>query len=453
MTLPTQNIAPIQFKPESPDLVFRLNQRIAAEILQVNPDSAILSINGTKIIARIDTNNQAVELSEKKFAQFLVKGFTNDTVELQLLNNDTSTNTNQIKLQNHDVASALLSKIGLSVNKENLTIMLALLNNKIIPDKSIFAELMTNLNMLNNWGINEAQAAAYLLAHGIPLSHGTLDLILSEQKNISNTLNVLLNDLNQLEQLSSTSPAIAHQIKKSLFFLRSCVLRWNHDRNNIAGDLNKIIQQFTDSIESNLSRTITNRSDLTSENNIMTLIQLRKSMINSGQFDTAHNIDILLDSLRYYQLINSPSKNRMTPDRWVTLEIPLLIANGSVIESSSLKELQNANLKIAYRREGNKDIIDPDYTRIKLQLDLKDNNFLEVDLSIVSHQISAKFITSSKIIHEKITNTLPSFSQNLSHLGYELKNSSVKITDKSNMQNFPYNNFLSKDKYKVNLIA
>jgi hypothetical protein len=72
-------------RPDEISLGLRLNQRLAAEILKVSGDRVALALEGVRVIAQLTSPEQAAALSERRFAQFIVKDLAGPAITLQLV--------------------------------------------------------------------------------------------------------------------------------------------------------------------------------------------------------------------------------------------------------------------------------------------------------------------------------------------------------------------------------
>jgi hypothetical protein len=78
-------------------------------------------------------------------------------------------------------------------------------------------------------------------------------------------------------------------------------------------------------------------------------------------------------------------------------------------------------VRVAYRSEGQTDRLDPNHTRLVLQVELENAQMLEVDLSVVGRQIGARVVASSGDLRESAEAELPGLAAGLTELGFNLK--------------------------------
>ena len=184
-------------RPEDSALILRLNQRIAAEVLQVSGDNVVLAIDGTRVVAKLTTADQAAALQERRVAQFIVKDINTTQILIQLAPSANPAVTAQVASQ--DLARALLSQMGLPVER-------------IQPDAGAhhggarpaggYFQFERHPGCPQPSGRvgqpAEAQAAAALKAAGLPLTPATLSLVLNAPQEVSQAYSRLLSLLQGL---------------------------------------------------------------------------------------------------------------------------------------------------------------------------------------------------------------------------------------------------------------
>ncbi|MGB9521795.1 MAG: hypothetical protein ACPL6F_03465, partial [Anaerolineales bacterium] len=179
---------------DNTDLVLRMNQRIAAEVLQVSGDRVVLSVNGVQIVARLTSSEQAAQLIERRLAQFVVKDTSSTLVTLQLLPHMANPE-NITGQQIHNLIQALLQQAGLPVNVVNVTLARALLEHGLPVNSELIQQLNQTLDQIQNWGEKEAQAGAFFIAEGFVLSPQAIQLFVQQLFNINEVIESLITEL------------------------------------------------------------------------------------------------------------------------------------------------------------------------------------------------------------------------------------------------------------------
>jgi len=91
--------------------------------------------------------------------------------------------------------------------------------------------------------------------------------------------------------------------------------------------------------------------------------------------------------------------------------------------------LHTAFLRVAYRqdKEKNERLIDPERTRLVLDIKLAPGELVTVDLSLVGKQVGALVTTSNATLGGLAEELLPEFEAGLSLSGFSLQTSKVQV--------------------------
>jgi hypothetical protein len=84
-------------------------------------------------------------------------------------------------------------------------------------------------------------------------------------------------------------------------------------------------------------------------------------------------------------------------------------------------------LRIARREGGQARPIDPNSTRLVIQVDVGPNETIQADLSLAGKQIRADIMASNEILRQNSEEELPNLREGLSKLGYLIKDARVEI--------------------------
>src|SRR4030042_5879604 len=85
MEIASAQAASLVARPEASTLGLQLNQRFAAEVLNVSGDQVTLMLEGTPFVARLTSADQASALQNQRIANFVVRENTGTLVPLQLI--------------------------------------------------------------------------------------------------------------------------------------------------------------------------------------------------------------------------------------------------------------------------------------------------------------------------------------------------------------------------------
>jgi hypothetical protein len=107
---------------------------------------------------------------------------------------------------------------------------------------------------------------------------------------------------------------------------------------------------------------------------------------------------------------------------WAQLDIPLTIKAGQ-----TLQQPISAHIRIAKRESGGEEKIDPEYTRLVIQVEIAPGVPMEVDLAFASGQVQADVTVPNGTIEQLAISEWPGLNDGLVSLGYQVKTSRVDI--------------------------
>jgi hypothetical protein len=412
----TQPLGPLQ-RPDDATLGLRLNQRLTAEVLKIATDHVVLALEGVSVVARLTSPEQAAMLAERRMAQFVVRGFSGQTLTLQLA--DPAGANRPALSQPPDLVAGLLRQSGLPADEATLLIARALLDHGLPVTAELVDELAQALAALENWGTKEAQQAAALKAEGLPLTSGALALARAGTT-LPESLSRLENLLRAFAQ-SPLPPRLAELAQNALETLSRARLHLSPDRGEIVTQLRELAEVLGRTLEHDLAALskATSLAEQAPHMGLLGLAQLRGELAAlTGQSPEAAalaaGLDQFLDAAKLSQLKNVAPTPVPAEGHWLRLTLPL--------DSG-----QAAYLRVAYRDGEGADRIDPAHTRLVLQLDLEDGRSLEVDLSVVERQVGAWIRASDEALRACAEAELTGLAEGLSSLGFNLKTARCEI--------------------------
>ncbi len=436
----SSSIAIVQRFDET-SVLFRVNQRITAEVLQVSGDQVVLDLNGTQVLAKLTSPDQTAALAERRLAQFIVRDQIGHTIVLQLVHpRSQSTSSVSSDTFTTSIIQELLTMAGLPINEDNLVIAGVLLKQNLPVTKGLIEELKSVLYQIGNWGEKEAQIAASLWGAGMVLSPSTVTLLLSHHGELLPLILSLMGQLKNLLKRSYKSPNVEFVIS----LLEKSVIDITKSPREIATQLQNSIKLLGCSLEkgiANLLQEVQSRSENNVEKSLISLVQLREELSRGkGHHEIIETIDRLFHTLRVMHFINSSPIKESQRDEWLIFYLPIGFpdvqnSQGDQCEQSSVK------IKVAYQRDSEKRYIDPKNTHVIVQAKLSREDFLEVDLSVVLQRIRVEVMASNKKLGYIAQSQIPSLEQGLNHLGYEVKSTSIVIRDTTLMKNSEHDNF------------
>lgn len=417
-------VTPLQ-NPDDGNLFLRVNQRVAGEVLQVGNEQVVLSIQGVQVVARMTNPEQLTALIDRRFAQFVVKDMSNQVVTLQLLDMQTPQNNAEATSGNHEAVllKGLLTQIGLPATTENQMLAQAAIRHGLPVTAEILQELSNALSAIQPWGETEANLAATLKASQVPVSPEALRLLANSTTEVTQTFAKIVQQLGQLREDGSISTTMRAQVTQVLNVFSQAVIPGDQPAEQMISRLKSAITLLGKSLEGELARALTTEvNDL--ERGLMALTRLRTELAARGFSSLAGEIDRFNDNLRLVHLFNT-STGEGKQNEWFRLEVPVQYP---VQGSNNLEEeLCPARIRIAREQSPDgTDQINPHYTRIIVQVDLTQNHSIEVDLSVVAHQLGLTITGSNSDISRAAKEELEELEEELGTLGYETRYAQVE---------------------------
>ncbi len=417
-------ISPIQ-RPDESNLFLRVNQKVAGEILQVSNEQVVLSIQGVQVVARLTTPEQMTELIDRRFAQFVVKEFNPNNVLLQLVgtNQPVLSTPQMVSQQETDFLNGLIKQMGVKPD-ENVRLLVQQMIGQGIPVSSEnIDELQTALNALGRWGQTEINLAVQLKAYGLQVTSESIQLLAKAPAEVTQTVSNLLNQLTLISTDKNLPVELREMLATAIRVLSNGVVDGNQPATSMVQQLKNVVTLLGKSIENEVLRTTPDSNEL--ERGLIVLNQLRNQLASRGFSSVTGEIDKLNDFLRLVHLPNAESNDPKIQNQWFRLEIPVHFSNAG--NQPVNEEMVPARLRIAREKddEGN-DSVNPDYTRVVLQMDIAPEQVIEVDLSIVTRQIGISITTTDDETRNAAIDELDSLKHDLNEMGYTTRYSTVE---------------------------
>lgn len=429
-------ITPAQ-RPEEAAIALRLNQRFAAEVLQVAGDRVLLSVDGVRFVARLVAADQATALLERRLAQFVVRDASASTIVLQLVQPEAPPAAAPPSPQ--ELIPNLLDQAGLPVNPATTAIARALLSHGFAVTAEGVSQLLEILTQRGEWSEAQAQAAAALRSLGLPLTPETLALVQSGLPALETLIAELRVQLRALarrpepsEGRPPLSPSLAEMVQQALDILDGLSADWDEVAPALAERLRQAVALMGRPLEAQLAD-LSDEAPLTlgkvPRRSLLALALIRRDLASRAPQTLLDKLDRLLDGLRLVQFLNARPEAPPLRGQWLRLDLPLALPNpGRPDEEPSL---HTAQLRVAYRSEGDGGI-DPANTRLVLRFELAAGvcagEVLQVDLSIAGQwpstgserRLGMSLTASSEKLRRLAQQELDSLQSALEQLGYRL---------------------------------
>jgi hypothetical protein len=423
-------VAVVQKPGENLQLVLRENQRISAQILNINRSEVMLLVQGLHISARLSSPEQAVLLQNQSVAQFIVKGMSPQGLQLQLVQPEANKGTPvtlSAPLELRTLAQSILNNLGIPTDETTLNLSTALLQRGFKITPQVLLELTNVLQKVAPWGQAELQAALALKEQGLPITPGTVALTANGVPELSKTISQFKNVLSDVLATGNLSPKQAEMVSNVLKQLESLFIKWGASPEQIQGNLQTATQVFSQSVERSLAEMVMQGQVKISEppeSLMLSLGLLRGELARLGNTELLKTIDQFTQQMRTMQFQNLPGSQEPAQGQWFRLDLPLQ-SMANPIDTKSL--VQHTRLRVAYRSRGDEWEVDPDYTRLVIEVEVDEEELVNVDLSIANRKVGARVTASNKELCQFAEEEFPGFQTALEKEGFQLLTSSFKV--------------------------
>ena len=237
---------------------------------------------------------------------------------------------------------------------------------------------------------------------------------------LTRVLGQLGTELQQLATDVRLPNSLRTQIETAMRILNQGIVQADQPIADLVQNLKNAITLLGKSVEHELVQA-NPQSEL--EQGLIVLNQLRNQMAQRGNLSVARDIDQLNDYLRLIHLPNSNSNNPKIQNEWIRVEIPVHFP----IQTNPPRDedLVPARLRIARENRDENGKIDPNYTRVVLQMEISTDQMMEVDLSVVSRKIGLNITTPDEFTREAALEELDQLISDFSELGFETRYSHI----------------------------
>jgi hypothetical protein len=412
--------------------VLRVNQRITGEVVQISGNQVTLSVDGIPLVARLTSSDQSVSLQPQHVAHFIVRELTGQAITLQLLKPEGQAQLSNAPVLRQDLASRLLSQFSIPPSEKNLILAQAVLHQGLEITPQIMGELSNALEASGVWGETEAKLAASLKAAGLPITASSLALI-RQTPQLGDSLVQLLGQVRAAVQADAFSTP-GSILQRALQALESSIPEWDTSSPQLAQQLQTASKILGQSLEHILSESLQDpafmQQQLGGEGyTLMDLARLLRAADQGKQSSLAAGINQFLGNLRQTQLLNATSPSIHQPSGWSQMDMLLRLpvpAQGQV-ENGPAEQYYPAQLRVARRLDGKGQKIDPEYTRLVVQVEISPNETFQVDLSIAHKKVRAEVTAFDESTAVLARAELPELNKGLSTLGYSLQTCSTQV--------------------------
>lgn len=437
--------------PSESALFLRVNQHIAGEVIRVENEQVVLSVQGVQLVARMTTPEQAAALIERRLAQFVVKDMTGGLLTLQLANPGPTVTSLTVPKPETQLLSKLLTQLGIENTVDNQIIAQAAIRNGLTITPALIDELKSILSVFPEWGMEQAQATALIKSYGLPATADSINLMLHTPSEITNQLQDLLQQLTQIIANNRLPARLQEMAQNSIQILSQAIIDASIPGNELATRIHNAIILLGKSVENELLNTSRNidGNDFTNnlERGLMVLNRLRNELVSQGMTKLSGIIDQFNDSIRLMHLYHASSSEAPAANQWIRMEIPVNLSVNVQQPLQDQKDLSSAIVRIARDPDTDELSANPRYTRLVIRMDINERDVVEVDLSVVDHSAGLLISTSNPQLTSIAQTELPKLCEDLLQSGYDTKISQIEtkhdLTESSGLNDQHHNEIFS----------
>ena len=420
MTTGPISTAPVE-APNLNTLNLKLYQRITAQVLEVRGIEATLAIEGTPVVAKMPRAAGASNLLQQGTAQFVITQLSSEGITLRLLQQEQQAPSSAV-IQPRDLATRLLEALGLAKSDETMMLAQAALKQGVLVTPETLSELETALQQLGAWGEEEADLAVALKAAGLPVTPGSIQMIAQKPDMLGDALAKLMMQLKGALARNPSSPELTQLLQESIRLMDKSMLKWQQPAEKLSRDLEFVSKLLGRSFENEFAQQIKDGNKAAKQESLSILGKLQQSLQKNGQGRLAGEVEKFIDTVRQNHLVNVKSDPSNGRGHWAQLDIPLSIKTGNANQ-----ENVPARIRIAKRERGEGEEIDPNYTRLILQVEVAPGEPMEIDLAMASGQVQADITVPNVTVEQLAVTEWPGLQESLHKLGFQVKTSRVDV--------------------------
>jgi hypothetical protein len=205
---------------------------------------------------------------------------------------------------------------------------------------------------------------------------------------------------------------ILTQLNSALQRLRALVVDSGSENSQLADQLKAAVEALGQSLENILLQ------NPIPEHGLMSLVKLQQSLEQADKREASQMIQDFLNDLRLNQFMNAKPETTPRGGEWT--EFGFALQN---MPPNTDEKFSSARMRIAH--ESGTGAINPQSTRLILQVDVQPNETVEIDLSLAGKQIRASVTAPDSLWREEAESELPSLVEALNELGYALNHVQV----------------------------
>jgi hypothetical protein len=403
------------------EATFRPYQRIVAEVLQVTATQAILSVDGTTVVARLTSLEQAALLKEQRTARFIITQADENTINFKLLP-AVPQNTSEVAGARQDLIARFLQDLNLAATDKNATLLQAMLDHRLPVSPDLFKELNGVLAQMGDWDENMADMAAAIKAAGLPLTPESLALALRNNGSGIDTMENLYRLMQQLAAHDNLPEDFRSLLETGMKLFDETRASAGAPRAEIAKALESQVLLNGRSLENVIFKQADGKNPFWPEKSLTVFSRLQTLAENLGERELSQAVSKYLDQAHQAQFWNIHSTQPQTVEEW--LEIPLFM---QVPHANGEDTGEQARLRILRSPDQEAEGVDPANTRLLIELEISPGKTVQVNLSLTGKQVRADVMVPDETLLDAAREEFPGLEKGMQGLGYALAQNNLRV--------------------------
>jgi hypothetical protein len=400
---------------------FRPYQRIVAEVLQVTATQAILSVDGTTVVARLTSMEQANMLKEQRTARFIITQADENTINFKLLP-PIQQNATDVTGARQDLLARFLQDLNLAATDKNAALLQALLDHRLPVSPDLFKEINGVLAQMGDWDENMADMAAAIKAAGLPLTAESLALALRNNGSGIDTMENLYRLMQEIAGRDNLPEDFRSLLEAGMKLFDETRASAGAPRAEMAKALESQILLNGRSLENVILEQADGKNPFWPEKSLTVFSRLQTLAGDLGEHELAQAVSKYLDQAHQAQFWNIHAAQPQATEEW--LAIPLFM---QVPHANSEETGEQARLRILRSPDQSTDGVDPTNTRLLIEMEVSPGKTVQVNISLTGKQARADVVVPDEELLDAAREEYPGLEKGMQGLGYALGQNNLRI--------------------------
>jgi hypothetical protein len=420
---PISSVTPVS----SQEMSFRLNERITAQVMQVTGTQVVLDLKGYPVVAQLASKEQAAQLQNQHFANFVITQLTSDKVILKMVPQNETEDSKPVQFEMGNLAENIVKSLDLPGSKAEVALVKSALLNHLPISKEIISQLLETISQSGIELGKGIELAVALKSAGLPVTEASLQLAsqFSDTK-ITETFMNLLSSLKTMLNQANNSPQLRQNLQNTVNQLQTMIPDLSAGEEKIQASLEQFFKFVGKPFEKILDEQVNDLGKAGKGTfSLMNLAQLSKDLKESGNTTASDNVDRFLDQVRQNQFVNIKPETLLGKGQWGEISFFVQWPEGKTYQTA------DAKVKVSYRQEKRPGVIDPQYTNLILQVDLEPEKDVVFNLSLFQEKVNAEISSTDPEVEDIFKDSLSEFNEMLNQMGYTVVTANVHLKQKT----------------------